>query len=317
MDISVVLCTHNPRADYLASTLASLAQQADIAEGIDLEFILVDNSSREPLDQSILPSGINNSRIVCEPQLGLTHARLRSFQEAKGRIILFIDDDNALRPNYLKSVLMAFESDPRLGAIGGKVLPRYEVPPPDWFAQTGISLACRNLGDVPLYAEWRAQDTVRSYPVCAPIGAGMAIRRKAYEAYVEGAHDNPARLALGRRGADLASGEDNDMILTLLDNGWRVAYLPQLVLDHLIPAQRLTQEYLENYAFSSNRTWVQVLAVHGLCPWRPLTRWTLPIRKARSWFLQRAWRGPVERIAWRSACGLFEGRASLIGLDRS
>lgn len=316
-DLSIVICTHNPRDDYLYSTLSSIAGQETLAEGRSLEFIIVDNASVEPLAGRIMLPPIDGVRIVREEKLGLTHARLRSFYEAKGRVILYIDDDNVLCPTYLRDVLAAFDADPQLGAVGGKALPRYEVPPPNWFVETGLGLACRDLGEQPLAADWTMPGAPRDYPDCAPIGAGMAIRREAYAAYVTEALNDPMRLALGRKGADLASGEDNDMILTLLEHRWRIAYLPQLSLDHLIPARRLTEDYLQEYAFSSNRTWVQVLALHGICAWKPIPRWTLAMRKARAWLVHRAWRGPVERIAWRSSCGLFEGRASLKGLIRS
>lgn len=312
MNLSIVICTHNPREDYLAATLASIAAQVPATGGKAIELILIDNASTAPLEGRIDLSWHPDARIVREERLGLTHARLRSFREARGEVILFVDDDNVLCPEYQNAVIAAFDADPSLGAAGGKSIPRYETAPPEWFASTGIDLACRNLGDEPLSASWQfTEPGSRSYPACAPIGAGMAIRRSAYAEYVEEAAGSAIRLALGRKGADLASGEDNDMILTLLGKGWRIAYLPQLSLEHLIPAGRLSRDYLERYAASSNRTWVQVLALHEICPWRPVSRWSLPFRKARAWLRLQPWRGPVQAIAWHGAVGHFEGRASI------
>jgi hypothetical protein len=67
---------------------------------------------------------------------------------------------------------------------------------------------------------------------------------------------------------------------------------------------------------SSNRTWVEVLAVHGIRPWTPVHRWSLPLRKARAWARLRAWEGPASRIRWRAACGTFDGRATLGALGK-
>ena len=311
VDLSIVICTHNPRAEYLAETLDSIARQHSLPAGRSLELILIDNASADPVEGRIALPLPGCCRIVREEQLGLTHARLRGFIEARGSVILCVDDDNVLHPDYVQAVLAAFDADPALGAVGGKALPRYEVEPPIWFAATGIDLACRDLGNTPQAAKWDDPGVARTYPACAPVGAGMAIRRAAYADYVGAAKSDSARLALGRKGEDLASGEDNDMILTLLANGWRVAYRPELVLEHLIPARRVSLDYLAEYAFSSNRTWVQVLALHGLCPWPPLSRWTLPLRQARAWWRQKPWRGPAERIAWRAASGNLAGRASI------
>jgi hypothetical protein len=220
-----------------------------------------------------------------------------------------------LDTHYLRLTLAAFQANPKLGALGGKSIPRWEAAPPHWFDELGISLACRDLGEERIEAHWDGLTaSARSYPDCAPIGAGMGVRRAAYEAYVKAASGDSIRTALGRRGADLSSGEDNDMVLSVLAHGWTVAYLPELRLEHLIPAQRLSRDYLERYAQSSNRTWVQVLAVHGIRPWAPAARWSLPLRKARAWVRMRAWASPANRIRWRGACGTFDGRATLAAI---
>jgi hypothetical protein len=139
----------------------------------------------------------------------------------------------------------------------------------------------------------------------------MGIRRAAYVAYIESAATDPARTALGRRGADLSSGEDNDIIMTILASGWRVAYLPALSLEHLISARRLTADYLSRYSLSTSRTWIQVLDVHGIRPWPAIPSWTVPLRKARAYLRTRAWASEANRIRWKGACGQFEGRATL------
>jgi glycosyltransferase involved in cell wall biosynthesis len=315
LSLSVVICTHNPRVDYLGETLASLRKQEPLGNGRKWELILIDNASAPPLEGRVDLSWHPNARIVPEMQLGLTRARLRSFQEARGEILVYVDDDNVLDSNYLRETLNAFVDDPTLGAVGGRAIARYENDPPAWFEKLEISLACRDLGDAPLIAAWDSSSSSREYPICAPIGAGMGIRRSAYAAYVESVATNPLRMALGRRGTDLASGEDNDMVMTLLELGWRVAYLPQLRLEHLIPAGRLTKDYLTRYATSSNRTWVQVLGVHGLTPWRSVAPWTVPLRKARAFVRHRAWASAANQIRWRAACGTIEGQA-LLGAGR-
>jgi len=280
-----------------------------LSDGADWEFIVVDNASTEPLDGRIDLGWHPNARIVREDRLGLTWARLRSFYESKGEILVFIDDDNVIDPSYLSLVFAAFQTDAQLAAAGGKVIPRYEAMPPSWFNELDMSLACRDLGDEVMTASWHNQDAgERAYPACAPIGAGMAIRRSAYAAYVMAAAKDPVRAALGRRGIDLASGEDNDIVMSLLEQGLTVAYLPQLRLEHLIPERRLTADYLARYAYSSNRTWVQVLDVHGIRPWPAAPSWTAPLRKARAYVRNRAWAAPPNRIRWCGACGTIDGQ---------
>jgi glycosyltransferase involved in cell wall biosynthesis len=307
--VTALICSHNPRADYLALTLQSLRRQEGVVDR-DWELILVDNASDQPIESHVDLSWHPRARIVREERLGLAHARFSGFRLAAGDIIVCIDDDNVLDCDFLRLAIGSMVADPTLGAAGGKSVPRYETPPPDWFDRLGLDLACRDLGDAPLYASWDgAEQGLRDYPECAPVGAGLVIRREAIAKYVEAAERDPKRASLGRKGADLAGGEDNDMILTLLGSGWKVAYLPTLRLEHLIPSRRLTRSYLAQYAYSTNRTWVQVLSSHGIRPWRPLNIRTLPLRKARLYLALGAWRTDAAFVRWRGACGVLDGQA--------
>lgn len=309
--LSVILCTHNPRRAVLEETLAALWRQQPLDRG-GWELIVIDNASTPPLDGSIDVRGHEGARIVREERLGLAHARLRGLAEASGEILVFVDDDNLLDDTYLRGAAEAMSVDRTLGAVGGKSIERYEAPPPPWFAEVDIDLACRDLGETALYASWEGIERAkRSYPPCAPIGAGLVIRRDVFAAYASAAAANPGRLGLGRRGADLASGEDNDIVMAVLEQGRRIAYLPGLRLEHVIPAARLTRAYLAAYAYSTSRTWVRVLDVHGIRPWPAIHPRSLNLRKARAYLTHRAWSGPAAYVRWRGACGNFDGRADI------
>ena len=309
--LSVILCAHNPRRVVLEETLAALRRQQPLDEG-GWELIVIDNASTPPLNGSIDLRGGEGGRIVREERLGLTHARLRGLAEASGEILVFVDDDNLLDETYLRSAAEAMSADRTLGAVGGKSIARYEAPPPPWFGEVDIDLACRDLGEAARYASWEGVERARrSYPLCAPIGAGLVIRRDLFAAYASAAGENAGRLGLGRRGADLASGEDNDIVMVVLEHGWRIAYLPGLRLVHVIPAARLTRTYLAAYAYSTGRTWVRVLDVHGIRPWSAIDPRSLKLRKARAYLTHRAWSGPAAYVRWRGACGQFDGRADI------
>ena len=99
--------------------------------------------------------------------------------------------------------------------------------------------------------------------------------------------------------------------MSILEEGWRVAYMPQLCLEHLIPARRLTRDYLARYARCSNRTWVQALDIHDIRPWAPIPRWSLPLRKAKAYLATKAWTSDANYVRWNGQCGLYEGQATL------
>jgi hypothetical protein len=150
-------------------------------------------------------------------------------------------------------------------------------------------------------------------PAYAPIGAGMVLRRDAIEGWINGC--NAPDAPTGRHGIDLASGEDCDIVLSVLRTGWQVGYFPELVLTHLIPAARVTRAYLAKLNYGIARSWVTVLARHGISPWPPAKPITIQFRKARAYMTYRAWAGPGEYIRWRGACGQFDGRADLYMRD--
>lgn len=308
--ITVMICAHNPHRERLNRTLEGLRRQTLPAR--DWELILVDNQSSPPLGRTVDLAWHPRGRIVLEEKLGLTPARLRGFREAQSDLVVMVDDDNVLDENYLAASLKAFRDNPRLGAAGGKAIPEYEEAPPEWFPRVGISLACRDLGDRELTENWRdAGRADRVYPSISPVGAGMVLRRAVWEVYMEQLKGDPRRGALDRTGKSLVSGGDNDIVMTALNEGWDVGYLPALSLRHLIPRGRVQPEYLARLAEASFRSWVLVLDIHGLRPWKAIPAWAGPLLKARHYFRTRAWSGPEAYIRWRGVCGQISGRAML------
>lgn len=304
--LTVVIPTHNPHAGRLRRTLAGLrAQTLPVA---DWECLLVDNASSPAVEASTLgdaaPAGL---RILREPVAGLTHARSRGFTEARGEFAVLVDDDNVLDPDYLARVLELFATHPRIGALGGKSRPEFETTPPDWTKEFFGLLALRDLGDAPLISNGLRPAGIahNEYPAFAPIGAGMAIRRTAWEAWLH----SPTRARLSdRRGGELTSGGDNDIVLCAMAAGWEVAYFPDLGLTHLIPAGRLEATYLARLNEGIQKSWMQVLALHEANPWPPLTATGARLRSWKAWLVHRAWSSPSARIRWCGVLGHFHGR---------
>lgn len=311
MELTVIIPTHNPDSGRLRRTLSALCQQT--LPDAQWETILVDNASANGIDAAAFADALpRNLRVVREPRLGLTAARRRGLQEALAPVCVLVDDDNVLAPDYLAHVVRLFAEHPQIGAVGGKSVPEFEQAPAEWQREFFPLLALRDIGDRPLISQGlRDAATGRAaYPAFAPIGAGMALRREAVQRWLT---DSSAAPLSDRRGGELSSAGDNDIVLTLLRHGWEVAYFPELSLTHLIPAARIDPPYLARLNRGIQKSWMQVLTKHGANPWPPIARWTAPLRKARAWFAYRAWSSPTTHIRWQGACGHFEGRISPLG----
>lgn len=302
MRVSVVICTHNPAPGRLLATLEGLKAQT-IPAG-DTETLIIDNAStRFPTREQIKLHAPSNSRIVREPVLGLTPARKRGLREARAPIVVFVDDDNVLDPDYLEESLALMASDPRIGAAGGRSFPSFESQPESWHTEFFSQLALRDPGDEPLVSE----PGVHTYPIFAPIGAGLVVRATAAAAWLERSDTDALP---DRRGTSLSSAGDNDLVFTILESDWSVAYSPLLRLTHIIPASRLDAEYLARLNRGIQESWIRVLRIHNVCPWPTVTRAGAMIRKIRAWFRHRAWKRGAPRVRWHGACGHFDGRVA-------
>lgn len=279
--LSVIICAHNPRADYLRRVLEALrAQTLPVAQW---ELLLIDNASKEPLagqwDLSWQPQG----RCLREENLGLTPARLRGIKESRGETLVFVDDDNVLARDYLEQAQAIAGAWPKLGAWGGSCEPEFEEPPAPDVARKVGHLALRTV-DREVWCNFAADYQA------VPFGAGLCVRRAVAEAYWKLAQDNQARIALDRKGTSLASAGDLDLALTAHDVGLGTGLFPQLRLVHIIPARRVQKDYLiKLYESQAHSEYVlrrlRNAAAGGKSSWRSeITQW-----------LKRCLMNPTER----------------------
>ena len=234
MDLSVIICTHNPRKQYLERVLKGLAGQTLSSDRWEL--LLVDNASETVLAQSVALNWHPHSRHVREERLGLANARIRGIKEAKGDLLVFVDDDNVLAPDYLTTALEIGRQWPMMGAWGGQTIPEFEISPPAWTKPHWHFLAIDQFErDC-----WSNQTTCGTHPC----GAGMCIRKTVALRWTALVESDPRRSRLGRQGDRLLCCEDTDMAYTACDMGLGMGKFTKLRLTHLIPAERLTEDYL-------------------------------------------------------------------------
>ncbi|GAB1539776.1 hypothetical protein NUACC21_24430 [Scytonema sp. NUACC21] len=124
--ISVIIPTHNPNLIRLERVLDALRKQQ--LPHSCWELLIVDNASDNPqIFSSLELLWHPTARVIREENLGLTRARLAGIEASQGNYLVFVDDDNILHPEYLTQINLIFQQNPKLGAIGGKSLPEFEV----------------------------------------------------------------------------------------------------------------------------------------------------------------------------------------------
>ena len=233
--VSVIICTHNPRGDYLRRVLDALKTQTLPRE--QWELLLMDNASAEKLgdiwDLSWHPRG----RTIREDEIGLTSARLRGIKESTGELLVFVDDDNVLATDYLANGVRLAAQWPMLGAFGASITGEFEVPPPDWVMPYLECLAIREL-DRDYWCN------LGGLSPALPCGAGLCVRRQIANDYLQKTGTSAFRKMLGRSGVNLGAGEDSDLAECAVDAGLGTGRFTALKLLHLIPKRRLTEDYI-------------------------------------------------------------------------
>ncbi len=235
LNLSVIICTHNPKPEYITRVVTALKSQTLSLE--QWELLLIDNASDEPLYDWISLFWHPNARHIREDRLGLTPARLRGIQESQSEILVFVDDDNVLNADYLEIALQISSQWTILGAWGGQILPEFEEHPPEWTKPFWGNLAIREFA----LDKWSnlvdGDDT-------KPWGAGLCVRKVVGQKYAESIEKDPNRVKLDRKGKSLLAGGDKDLVLTACDIGLGTGLFTALKLTHIIPANRLQEDYL-------------------------------------------------------------------------
>jgi glycosyltransferase involved in cell wall biosynthesis len=318
--LSVVVCTHNPRPDYLARTVDGLRRQS--VAGTDWEFLIIDNASQTPVAAD-LAAWHPRGRVVREERLGLTNARLRGIADSSAPLILFVDDDNILREDYLEQVLRIHARLPMLGCFGAAVItPEYEEQPAAELLPYMSMLALRNASQ----SRWSNDP----HDPFTPWGAGLVVTRRVAEAVAESVRGDPLKEQLGRTGRSLNSCEDEEFSLAAcrMDGGRGV--FTELQLTHLIPRGRVQKPYLLRLAEGNGYSRTLLWHLHGqdrsvvrpLAPFTQLVRLAVT-RRGRGlgtevmhylrFLSQDATRREFRQATWR---GVQRARQVIAGEDR-
>ncbi|MFA5008203.1 MAG: glycosyltransferase [Candidatus Omnitrophota bacterium] len=235
-NLSVIICSHNPNPSYLNEALAALRNQTQAKEGWEL--ILIDNASDTDLSKSFDLSWHPNARHCREEKLGIVFARIRAMQEAKADLILFVDYDNILNPDYIEKGLAKAKEWPIIGAWGGQLLARFECEPPEWTRQYWKYLGIRKLDR----DKW--SNLIHQYE-STPAGAGMFLRKPVWLHYLEIFKLEPKRAWLGTVGKTITRCEDSDLAFCACDIGLGTARFKELILTHIMPKERLQEDYMQ------------------------------------------------------------------------
>jgi glycosyltransferase involved in cell wall biosynthesis len=221
------------RRESLSRTLDSLAEQQARASW---EVVVVDNGSADGTLEWLherrtrFPVPL---RIESEKSPGASLARNLAIASARGRVVLFTDDDVTCRPGWLQAHVAAF-ADPSVVGTGGRILP--ELPPeaPEWLrralpAEQGGPTARYDFGTQPA-------EILAGRPLLPAFSANMGVVRECARAV------GGFRTDLGP-GCKIPIGDDTEFFERILDLPGRCLYVPDAAVDHHVFPVRTTRGY--------------------------------------------------------------------------
>lgn len=226
MLLSIVIPTYR-RPQMLAELLDALAPQLTA----ETEALVIDNDPQESARPTV--EARPGFRYVPEPRRGVVNARNRGVAEARGGHIVFIDDDEVPVADWLA----AFAAQARAGVVAsfGRIVPRYEAAAPADLKPLLDQLFSRE-AEGPTGTDITA---IWNY-----LGTGNAMFDK-------------ARCFAGPTPFDdrfnASGGEDIWLIRGLIQQGVRLAWNREALVEELVPASRMTVEYLKRRKFGQGQ----------------------------------------------------------------
>ena len=224
MFLSVIICTYN-RDRHIERALQSLIDQ-DFDKSA-YEIIVVDNNSTDKTPEIIQEFKEKHPQyqivLTKETRQGLSYARNKGIELAKGTYISYIDDDGIARNDYIRQIKNYTAQFPGDVAFGGKVLPEYETgKEPVWmskYIERIISIV--DLGN-----------EIKTLQKTYPVGCNMIFKKSLFD-------------KIGRFNTALKLRSDDKYIfLKIREAGYRILYLPDVVVRHFIDAFRTTLPYV-------------------------------------------------------------------------
>jgi len=232
-DITVLIATYN-RAALLGETLDVLAQ-SDPPRARSWDVVVIDNNSRDNTRQVVESRQADYPvplRYLFEARPGRSAALNTAHRTTTAPLLLYTDDDVQVAPRWLALGAEALAEG--WAYVGGPVDPLWEAPRPAWLdASLYGTIAILDYGT----SRFAFEDRRR-----VPLGANMGVRRDLLERI------GGFREDLGRsNGRKILGQEVPDLLARARAIGARGLYLPEMRVEHHVPATRLTKSYFRRW----------------------------------------------------------------------
>ena len=242
MTITIAICTWN-RSQLLKQTLEAMTALV-VPPDLSWEILVVNNNSSDDTAQ-VVESFVTRLplRTVVETKAGLSHARNRALDEARGDYLMFTDDDVLVDRHWVTACADAVRRHPDAAAMVGPVAPWFPSPPDPVLADVFPELK-RGFCSVALSTE---EGPLADADIDAVFGVNMAFKRAA----VSGLRFDPN---FGVTHVEPGKGGDEAAFFRLVRaRGGAILWCPSMRLDHFVDPARMRLPYLLRFSIGRGR----------------------------------------------------------------
>jgi len=213
-DVSIIIPVYGHLADTMRCLYSVMACSGD---AVSYEVIVADDNPAARI-APLLAERCTGLQLIENPEnLGFLRSCNAAARQARGRYVLFLNNDTTVQPDWLAPLVRLADADPRVGLVGAKLL-----NPDGTLQEAGGAILSNGWGQpygagddpaLPQYNHVREVDVV--------VGACMLVRRAAWDG-VGGFDDRYAP----------AFYEEFDLAFALREAGYRTMYQPASRVTH-------------------------------------------------------------------------------------
>lgn len=249
-DVSVILATRD-RADLLEQTLGHFAAQQ--LGGVRWQVIVADNGSSDRTPDVLRAAAATLPLdAVTETRAGKNRALNLALPLARGRLLVFTDDDVVPEPRWIAELVAAADRWPDYTIFAGRILPIFPPETPEWLEQHWFVGAAYAKYELP------QEEGPTKY---LPFGPNFMLRAAAMAGVRY--HEE-----IGPSGDDYVSGSETELLHRLTRRGDRIVYVPAATVGHVVRPNQLGLDWLFGRSYRLGRCLVEL----GLVQQKPARR---------------------------------------------
>lgn len=194
------------------------------------KLVIIDNGSDDntrEIVNTFLP--LLPVTLLFEPRRGKNVALNTGLSHIEGDLTVLTDDDVLPKPNWLKELRLAADSQPSYLIFGGPILPKWEFPPDDWI----LSL-------VPLGPTFAILDVQEEGPIphFKVFGPNMAIRSSVFQMGLR--FDE----TIGPKGSKYAQGSESELLMRLHKAEFKAWHCKDAMVEHMIRSYQMDKKWV-------------------------------------------------------------------------